>query len=173
MTDLGPTVLLIDPMSDVAAQLEQIEDWLAFADTDDEDLAETVRAGAAAAGDLTVAVRQASQDRVVLWSPQRTELAPALLIDAHPLPALRTAADVLVHRTARSRHVQVHLDALYLLGRCAEQYGTPDHDTLAAVLVPAAPARTGVWLAAAQFAAYQRYCQTVLKDPLDQLAAGI
>lgn len=80
MSPVQTTAVVLDPMGDVARSLGRIEDWLLVADPDSFEAFEAeivVRAGAAAAGAVALAVAEAFEAAPSLYAPEGyLELAP-------------------------------------------------------------------------------------------------
>ena len=168
MSPAQTTTVVLDPMGDVARSLGGIEDWLLFAEPDTFETDIVVRAGAAAAGAIGLAVAEAFEAAPSLYAPEGyVELAPLAVVSGD----LRGAVGA-VHRAlcalSDTQPPSGTLQSLDLLWRCAVRSRSEDGAVLRAV---ARPAAGSLRLSPEAYGAYERFARAVLVDPLDRFGA--
>lgn len=92
MTPGYATALVVDPCEELVAALGRIEDVFLFADPETDEGEAALRAGARAAGELTLALRRAAESQA-FYAPGGAELVPILLVQADLEVALGTLGE--------------------------------------------------------------------------------
>lgn len=168
MSAAQPAAVALDPMGDVAGTMTRIEDWLLFAEPDSAAADVTVRAGARAAGAISLALAEAAEAAPSLHAPDgHAELAPLAVIPGDlgaGVAALHRALLALPDTQPRSGTFRT----LDLLCRCAVRSHSEDGAVLGAA---ARPGAGSVRLSVEAYRAYERFARGVLVDPLDRFAA--
>jgi hypothetical protein len=188
--------LLLDPMDDLLDSISRIEDWLRWADPDD-DITGVVDTGITTAGDLRMALRAAKADTPRLQSPTGGQLALLIPLPSEPVAEAHEAIAAAATVLTRQRPAPDELSAtLALIRNCLYQDGSSAALQLAAVMngkgsgsrwlalegeddragtrpeeIGTGTRRWAAKLTGDEFGAYQRYCSAVIDDPLLRFAA--
>ena len=187
--------LIVDPMHEAVDDLAHIEEWLRWADCDNDELAQLFDRAAERAGALAMALRVSLAATPALYSPAHVELAEIASLPSEAVAEAHTAIVAAVRAVSGERPEPPGYPAVALLGSCLAQDGTPDALALARVLndggaggrwvalvgedssggnddaIGTGERRWATRLNEEEFAAYRRFVSAVVGDPLARFAA--